>query len=401
VRTLLNEALYVAALRRLRAFDVIHVFSASYWSFVLAPLPAIVLARALGKRVILNYRSGEADDHLGRWGRLVHPWLRLVDEIVVPSVYLQTIFASFGYRARVIQNVVDTRHFRYRERRALAPRLLSNRNFEPHYRVEDTLEAFRLVHARYPRATLTVAGTGSEDERLRRLAAEIAPAAIRFVGRVEPAGMPQLLDEADVYVNASVIDNQPVSVLEAFAAGLPVVSTPTGDIPEMLGHGTRGVLVPPRSPEALAKAVMRLLEGGAAHLPMVRRARREVERYSWPHVREAWARAYAGATPRRATASPGRVRALGGVGGHVGPPHDKFVMRARPASAAAASRTRARRRSRAWPRGRPGSRTPPRGPRRRRRAWRTAPRRVPAPREPRRAPRRRPAARAIPSRRAR
>jgi glycosyltransferase involved in cell wall biosynthesis len=296
-RTLLNEALYVAALRRLRAFDVIHVFSASYWSFVLAPVPAIVLGRRLGKRVILNYRSGEADDHLRRWGRLVHPWLRLVDEIVVPSVYLQKVFADFGYRTRVIQNVVDTRQFKYRERRPLTPRLLSNRNLEPHYRVEDNLEAFRLVRRRYPSATLTVAGTGAEEPRLRRLADDIAPEAIRFVGRVEPIRMPGLLDEADVFVNASVIDNQPVSILEAFAAGLPIVSTPTGDIREMLGDGERGVLVEPRSPAAMAAAVIALLEGGDRHVPMVRRARREIERYAWPQVREAWAHAYAGRQP--------------------------------------------------------------------------------------------------------
>jgi len=163
--------------------------------------------------------------------------------------------------------------------------------------VEDNLEAFRLVRRRYPSATLTVAGTGAEEPRLRRLADAIAPEAIRFVGRVEPARMPGLLDEADVFVNASVIDNQPVSILEAFAAGLPIVSTPTGDIRDMLGDGERGVLVEPRSPAAMAAAVIALLEGGDSHVPMVRRARREIERYAWPQVREAWAHAYAGRQP--------------------------------------------------------------------------------------------------------
>src|SRR5712692_7346025 len=54
-RTVLNQALYIPSLLRLRAADVVHVFSASYWSFLLAPAPAMVVARALGKRVILNY----------------------------------------------------------------------------------------------------------------------------------------------------------------------------------------------------------------------------------------------------------------------------------------------------------------------------------------------------------
>src|SRR6266542_5709691 len=110
-RTLLNQALYIPRLLRLRAADVVHVFSASYWSFLLAPAPAMAVARALGKRVVLNYHSGEAEDHLARWGFLVHPWLRLADEIVVPSEYLREVFARHGHRAVVVPNVVDTSHF--------------------------------------------------------------------------------------------------------------------------------------------------------------------------------------------------------------------------------------------------------------------------------------------------
>ena len=59
-RTLLNQALFLPSLLRLRGVDVVHVFSASYWSFLLAPAPAILAARALGKRVVLHYHSGEA-----------------------------------------------------------------------------------------------------------------------------------------------------------------------------------------------------------------------------------------------------------------------------------------------------------------------------------------------------
>ena len=89
LRTILNQVLYLPGLYRLVRADIVHVFSASYWSFLLAPAPALLAARLLGKRVVLHYHSGEADDHLGRWGRLVHPWLRLAHEIVVPSDYLR------------------------------------------------------------------------------------------------------------------------------------------------------------------------------------------------------------------------------------------------------------------------------------------------------------------------
>ena len=294
-RTLLNQALYLPSLLRLRRCDVAHVFSASYWSFLLAPLPAMLAARLFGRRVVLHYHSGEASDHLARWGILVHPWLRLADEIVVPSEYLRAVFARHGHRARVIPNVVDAARFRYRERRPLRPRLLSIRNLEPHYRVDNTLRAFALLRERHPDATLTVAGYGGEEGRLRRLARDLGERGIVFAGRVEPPGVPDLYDRSDIFVNSSVIDNQPVSVLEAFAAGLPVVSTPTGDIPALVRHGSTGLLAPPDDPAALARTIDGLLGSPERARTIARRARRQVEAYAWPGVRRAWASVYAGA----------------------------------------------------------------------------------------------------------
>lgn len=294
VRTVLNEAWYLPSLLRFRRTDVVHIFSASYWSFVLAPLPAILVARSLGKRVVLHYHSGEAADHLARWGPLVHPWLRMADEIVVPSEYLRATFCRHGYETRVIPNIVDTSRFRYRERRPFGPRLLSTRNLEPHYQVHNTLEAFARIRARCPEATLTVVGSGSEGARLRLLASSLGVDGIRFVGRVEPDAMPQVYDAADIFLNSSVVDNQPVSVLEAFAAGLPVVSTGTGDLAALIRDGETGFTVPARDPGAMADAILALLGDHERAAAMARRARQEVERYTWCHVRHTWAAVYCG-----------------------------------------------------------------------------------------------------------
>ncbi len=304
VRTVVNEARYLPTLFRLQQADLVHVFSASYWSFVLAPLPAIVLARRFGKRVVLHYHSGEAPDHLARWGPLIHPWLRLVDEIVVPSEFLRGVFARYGYRARVIQNIVDTGRFAYRERRILRPRLLSTRNLEPHYRVDNTLQAFARVQAQYPEATLTVAGSGSEEGRLRQLAASLRVAGIRFVGRVEPEAMPRLCDDAEIFLNSSVIDNQPVSVLEAFAAGLPVVSTGTGDLAALVHDGETGLIVPPGEPSAMAHAIVRLLRNPDQAIAITRRARQMIEQYTWGHVRQEWAAVYSGQSAEKRLGPP-------------------------------------------------------------------------------------------------
>jgi len=291
-RTIVNQALYVPSLRRLARVDVVHVFSASYWSFLLAPVPAMAIARAFGKRVVLHYHSGEADDHLSHWGAMVHPWLRLADSIVVPSEYLREVFASHGYTVRVIRNVVDLSRFQYRERRPLRPRLLCTRNFEAYYRVDLVIDAFARFRHLVPEATLTLAGYGSEEAALREQATRVAGDAVRFAGTVDQAVMARLHADHDIFINASVLDNQPVSLLEACAAGLPVVSSATGDIPYMLRHGEGGWLAPAGDAAALADTLIALWRDPDGALARARRAHAGVTDYTWTAVRQQWAAVY-------------------------------------------------------------------------------------------------------------
>src|SRR5688500_3863502 len=309
-RTVLNELLYVPGLSRLARYDVAHVFSASYASFLLAPVPAMLAARLFGKRVVLHYHSGEALDHLANWGALVHPWLKLADEIVVPSAYLRDVFAKFGYRARVVPNVVDLTVFDYRERRPLRPRLLSTRNLEKYYRVDVIIEAFARYQATCPDATLTVAGYGSEEPKLRAMAAQLTKGGVRFLGNVSPSWMPKLYAYSDIYLNASEVDNQPVSILEAFASDLPVISTPTGDIRSMVRHGETGLLVPPEAPVAMCRAIADVLNRPERALQMAEQAHRELDKYTWRAVRDQWYSVYAGSefrapVPRSEVPVPG------------------------------------------------------------------------------------------------
>ena len=292
IRTVANEGLYLPTLRKLRSADVVHVLSASYWSFLLAPLPAIVAARKWGKPILLNYHSGEADDHLAHWGSLVHPWLKMVDKIVVPSVFLRDVFARHGYRAEVIHNIIDTGQFRYRERLPLLPEFLSVRNFEPHYGVEYTLVAFAMIQTVFPAASLTVAGQGPHEAELKHLAQALALRNVRFIGAVDPAQMPSLYDRHSVFLNASFVDNQPLSVLEAMASGMPVVSTPIGDIPNMVKDGESATLVPAGDPYAMAKAATLLLEQPQRAALMAQRAKESLVRYDWSKVGPAWADTY-------------------------------------------------------------------------------------------------------------
>jgi glycosyltransferase involved in cell wall biosynthesis len=293
VRTVLTSLLYwTNLLARVRRYDVTHVFSASYSSFVLAPTPAILAARLYGKKVLLNYRSGEALDHLKRWRRSALPTIRLVDEVVVPSGYLVDVFARFGIHARSIFNFVDSARFRFRERKPLRPVFLSNRNFEPLYNVGCILRAFAIVQRRFPEASLTLAGDGSQRVELERLASELDLRRTEFVGRVAPEEMHGLYAAADIYLNSPDIDNMPGSIIEAFASGLPVVTTDAGGIPYILKDGETGLMVQRGDYQAMAACAIRLLEDEALASGIALRAHEECAKYSWATVRDEWLRLY-------------------------------------------------------------------------------------------------------------
>lgn len=290
VRTIVTSAIYIALLlRRVPRYDVIHVFSASYWSFLLAPFPALLVGRMYGKRVVLNYHSGEAEDHLTRWRRIALPIMRLAHAVVVPSAYLVEVFARFGLRSRAVVNFVECERIPYRHRRALRPVLLSNRNFAPHYNVAGVLRAFAIVQRQFPSARLIVAGDGAERDALRALSQALDLHDVEFVGSVAPDDMGRLYDAADLYINASNVDNMPLSILEAYAAGLPVVSTAAGGIPYLVEHETTGLLVAPGDVEALAAAVLRLLEDPELAARLSSSGRRQcTDRYGWGAVRREW-----------------------------------------------------------------------------------------------------------------
>lgn len=292
LRTVVTEATYLPSLvRQLANVDVAHVFSASYSSFLLAPLPAIIAARALNRPVILNYRSGEAPDHLARSG-LARAALSKVDLNVVPSQFLVDVLQQFGIGADIIPNLVDVHRFSYRARAPLTPRILSTRNLEPLYNVSCTLRAFRLVQHRVPEATLTLVGGGKDAPVLRRLVEQLELRGVTFIGRVAPHDVPNFYATHDIYLQSPNIDNMPTSVLEAYASGLPVVSTDAGGIRAILTHGEHGLLAPTDDHETLAAHVLALLESPALPDRLTRNALATCEHYAWPAIREQWLRAY-------------------------------------------------------------------------------------------------------------
>ena len=302
IRTISTTLYYILLLLFIvPRYDIVHIFSASYYSYLFCAVPPILIAKLFGKRSILNYRSGEAEDHLQNWRLTARPIMRLADVIVVPSGYLVELFGRFDLPARAIYNLVELDRFSYRERRPLKPIFLTSRLLEPLYNVGCVLKAFALIQKEYPEAELTVAADGWMRAELEQLAVDLNLKATRFIGRVPFDQMPAMYDAAEIYLTATNLDNMPASITECMACGVPVVTTDAGGIPYIVKHEESCLMIARDDHVAMAESAIRLLRDNDLAVRLTERARADSVKFTWNAVRAEWIKLYQELVPDRVT----------------------------------------------------------------------------------------------------
>lgn len=275
--------------------QVMHILANSGWAWHLFAAPAVWIGRARGARVVVNYRGGNADTFFATAPRHVLATLRMADLCVTPSGFLQRVFARYGVQAEIVPNIIDLSRFNAAAQRDFgdAPHLIVTRNLEPIYDIPTAIHALARIRRALPGAHLTVAGTGPEAGRLQALCAELGLAgAVRFVGRIDNADIPALYRSADCMLNPSTVDNMPISILEAFASAVPVVSTDAGGIPDMVENGVSARLVAVGDAEGMAAEVLRVLQDPELAASMRAAGAAAAEKYAWPTVRDQWLAVY-------------------------------------------------------------------------------------------------------------
>lgn len=293
VRTLLTTLRYLLDIMlKIPRYDVVHVFSASYWTFVYSAVPALLIAKSCGKKAILNYRSGEAGHFFSTWGRPFLPFVRWFDHVVAPSGYLVDVFRGFNVKAQSISNFVSLEKYTRRDRVPLRPVFLSNRILEPLYNIDCILRAFQIIQRKYPDARLVVAHEGPDRPRLEKLSLDLQLSNVQFIGLVPNDRIAECYNSVDIYLNSPNMDCMPGSLIECLASGLPIVSTDAGGIPYICENEKTALLVAVNDHEALAASAMRLLEDDVLARTIIKNGLVESRKYSWEHVRGRWLEMY-------------------------------------------------------------------------------------------------------------
>ena len=172
--------------------------------------------------------------------------------------------------------------------------LVCTRGFSRYYSVDVVVRAFAEVKKEYPEAQLDLVGNGPLEGDIRKLVADLHLTGVNFTGVASRQEIGKYYEQADIFINASWLDNMPLSVIEAFAAGTPVVTTSPECMPYLVQHERTGLLSPVGDEKALAANVIRLLRDPALAASLARNAHAESQNYTWEAVREQWLNTYRG-----------------------------------------------------------------------------------------------------------
>ena len=250
----------------------------AYWR----DLVYLAIAKMLGARTVYQVHGGDLPQRFYARSRLLTSFLRwtlgLPDLVVVLAQVELAAYREFVPDQTVVAlpNGIDCRPFgavptvRTNDEQAL--RLVYIGRVAREKGLYETLQAVRLAHELGVETRLVIAGQGAEESRLRRYAQAlgIAPR-VCFVGPVFGADKVKLFAGADAMVLASYAEGLPYALLEAMAAGIPVIATPVGAIPDVVTDGIHGFLVPPRDGKAIAESLV-LLAGDRERLSWMSRA---------------------------------------------------------------------------------------------------------------------------------
>jgi len=247
----------------------------------------------LGKPYVLTLHGGNLPEFAARWPGRVRHLLTSAQAVTAPSGYLKEQMDP--YRCgdiRVIPNPIDVHSYPFRTRGPAHPNLIWLRAF---HHIYNPVLAVRLLDGlvtRYPQVRLVMVGPDKGDGSLQQTKAEADRAGltgkITFTGAVSKRDVPEVLAQSDIFLNTTNVDNTPVSVIEAMACGLCVVSTRVGGMPFLIAHEHDGLLVKPGDARAMSAAVRRFLEDPAFARSCSQNARRKVENWTWPNILAEW-----------------------------------------------------------------------------------------------------------------
>lgn len=279
----------LGAIRRNRgAIILIAVYSTSAFYFAWA---CARLCRLLGVQYISCLHGGNLPQRITKNAGLCAQIFAHSYTNVVVSGYLQASLNQHGWPSILIPNSINIAQYPFLHRTTVQPRLLWVRSFHQIYNPQLAIHLVTALAVNYPTVTLTMVGPDKDGslDACQKLAAKLGVHdKITFTGRLAVNEWVALSAKHDIFINTTNFDNLPVSVIEAMALGLPVISTNVGGLPYLVNNGQNGLLVNPNSTDEFIDAINSILSDSSFTASLSMEARNTAERFSELHVMQLW-----------------------------------------------------------------------------------------------------------------
>lgn len=274
-------------LRRQTDFVLIDTYSTyGFWfAFIISQL-----CRILKLRYIPILHGGNLPNRLQNNPKLCEMVFGNAYQNVAPSHYLLEAFRKSGFTNLVfIPNTIEIERYPYFERKVLRPKLLWVRAFDQMYNPKMAVAVLYELQKKFPDAQLCMVGPDRDGsmERCKDYALD-KKVSVSFTGRLPKEEWIALAAEYDIFINTTHFDNTPVSVMEAMALGLPVVTTNVGGIPFLLKDREEALLVNDDDVDGMVESITILIEKPVEAQRIIQKARIKAEGWDWEAVKEQW-----------------------------------------------------------------------------------------------------------------
>ena len=210
---------------------------------------------------------------------------------VAPSNYLKSAFEKAGYKTHFIPNTIEIKNYQFKERTIINPKILWVRAFDSTYNPQMAVKVLQLLKKGFSEASLTMVGPIKDDsfELTKQLISELnLEDSINITGVLSKDEWHKLSADFDIFINTTNVDNTPLSVIEAMALGMPIVSTNAGGLPFLIDHEVDGILVDKGDVDGMTNAITDLLDNPSRASKLAMNARMKVEVFDWSQVKNKW-----------------------------------------------------------------------------------------------------------------
>ncbi len=248
------------------------------------------LCRFLRLKYIPVLRGGSLPERLKSHPKLSKFIFNSAFKNVIPSQYIKSSFMNLGYSNLIcIPNSIEIKNYTFKHRNFDKCRLFWVRSFSEIYNPLLAIKILKALQDEFIEATLTMVGPDGDGmlEKARNLA-RVLEVEVTFTGKLSKREWIKQSEASNIFINTTNFDNMPVSVIEAMALGLPVISTNVGGMPFLIEDRQDGLLVEPDSVKAFTYAIKEIIYKPTFANTISLNARQKVEHYDWQDVKHQW-----------------------------------------------------------------------------------------------------------------